>query len=129
MRVCDDPLPCLLCGHSLRCEVARLAEDMARKVVPCLALDKVAHVAPQTSLVRIIVIACHRHLKDIPPDDEQGMEIVGIKELPRPLAPSAESVVAHKFPHLKELVQVSYDFVTIHDYASSSSLISTFVSP
>ena len=88
-------------------EISCFAENMSREIYILLLLDKLTSVASQSSLIGGLGIAGHRHLQNIPADDEQTMQVVGIEELPGPLAPLAMRMVAHKFRDLEIVVQFS----------------------
>ena len=77
-RVRLDCLPRLLGGHSRNRKVARLSEDMRGQVHGFLLLHKLAHVAAQAPLLLPGPVAPHWFLEDVPADDEECVEEVGI---------------------------------------------------
>ena len=103
MRILPNLLPCLLCRHALHREVASFTEKVARQIHRTLLLHQLAHIATKATLTHDAVVAGHRCLQNIPTNDEQGVQVVGIEELPRSLAPLGEGVVAHQLVNVEEL--------------------------
>jgi hypothetical protein len=99
-------LSCFLCGHSRYSKISCFAQDVRTQIYTLLALNQVATIAPQTSLLCIIAIASHRRFENIPANYEQCVEETGVEELPSIVTPLIVGVVTHQLLYR----EVFFDF-------------------
>lgn len=114
VRVGFDGLTGLVGGHARYGEIARLAQQVRGEVNRPLAPDHRTDVAPQAPLVLVAAVAVQGPLQDVPPDEEQAVQKVGIEKLPGVLAPFFERVVAHQFVDIEEHFDLGQNFVSGH---------------
>lgn len=103
VRVGFERQSSLLGGHVGNGEIPRFAEKVRGEVNGFLAFHHRAHVAPQPPLMLVVAVAVHGPLQNVPPDDEQAMEVIGVEELPCVLSPLFECMVAHQLVDVEEL--------------------------
>jgi hypothetical protein len=82
MSIISDAGTGFLCRDSLKRKVSSFAENMAGKIDRILALHKLATIAAQSSLIQPLIVAYHRKPENIPADNQETMQKIGIKELP-----------------------------------------------
>lgn len=95
-------------------EVSGLTEQMRRNIRNLFLLDKLTEVAPHTALMRVAPVAIHREPDDVPTDDQKGLQITGVQELPSLFSPLREDVVADELFNIEELPDLSDYFVSRH---------------
>ena len=120
-----DELPRLLCGQSGDREVPSLAQDVGGEVDGALAPDHVAAVAPQAALLLLGAVAPHRPLDDVAPDHQQAVEVVGVQELPRLVAPLVEGVVAYQLVDVEVRADGGQYLLACHASSFSSRISSS----
>lgn len=63
------------------------------------------------------MVADHRHLQDVSPDDQQAGQIFCIEELPGALAPFCMCMWAYELRYLEVIAELADEGVSVHVHA------------
>lgn len=105
---------CLFCGHTSDIKITRLAKTMRGKIDAGLPSHNGTPIAPEATLGLPLPVAPHRALENVPPDNQQAVQKIGVQELPRRFAELGERMRAHEFVYIEIKANSRKDLVSSH---------------